>query len=139
MKEKYNLDSLRDLAVPEAPSWWPMAPGLVFLLVLVLWSALCFSVAFYQKYKAAAYRRAGVSLLVNVKTVRELSVLLKRVALVSFERESVASLYGKEWVEFLQQSCAGVKLDALASIDGAELSNSLRIQAKLWIKEHKKC
>jgi hypothetical protein len=32
-----------------------------------------------------------------------------------------------------------VKLDALASIDGAELSNSLRIQAKLWIKEHKKC
>jgi len=139
MKEKYDLDSLRDLVMPEAPGWWPMAPGLVFLLVLVLWLALCFTVAYYQKYKAAAYRRAGVSLLDGVKTVRELSVLLKRVALVSFERESVASLYGKEWVAFLQQSCTGVKLDELESADEGELSSSLRMQAKRWIKEHKKC
>mgnify|MGYP001589818686 CR=1 FL=1 len=136
---KYDLDSLREIVVPDAPSWWPMAPGLVFLLVLVSWLVLCLGFTFYQRYKANAYRRAGIALLENVQSMRELSVLLKRVALVSFDRESVASLYGEQWVKFLQQSCGGVQLNELVTPEDSELSNGLRRQAKRWIKEHREC
>ena len=130
-----SLNDLRDLALPTEPSWWPLAPGLSFLLVLLLWGALCWAVVFYRKYQAHAYRRVGLALLADVFTVRELSELLKRVALVGFERETVASLYGKEWAEFLQQSCAGVWMKELQN--SGEVSPDLRKQAGRWIKQHK--
>ena len=99
----------------------------------------CFGIAFLRKYKANAYRRAGIALVENAKTARELSVILKRVALVSFDRESVASLYGKEWIKFLNASCAGVDLVELESSGRSELNQGLRSQGKRWIKEHKVC
>jgi hypothetical protein len=133
--ETPSLNDLRDLVLPTEPSWWPLAPGLSFLLVLLLWVALCWAVIFYRKYQARAYRRAGLALLADAVTVRELSELLKRVALVGFERETVASLYGKEWAEFLQQSCAGVEMKEL--LNSGEVSPHLRRQAGRWIKQHK--
>ena len=133
--ETPSLNDLRDLVLPTEPSWWPLAPGLSFLLVLLLWVALCWAVIFYRKYQARAYRRAGLALLADAVTVRELSELLKRVTLVGFERETVASLYGKEWAEFLQQSCAGVEMKEL--LNSGEVSPHLRRQAGWWIKQHK--
>lgn len=137
--EEYTLNNLRDLMLPEAPSWWPLAPGLSFLLVLLLWVVLCCAFAYFRSYQSAAYRRAGIDLLASAGTVREVSILLKRVALVSFDRETVASLYGKQWVEFLQESCAGVQLGELASTADTEASPSLRKQAEKWMRGHKQC
>ncbi len=133
----YTINNLRDLSLPEAPQWWPLAPGLVFLLVLVAWIGLCFGLRCYQKYKSRAYRRAGLALLTQVLTVHELSVLLKRVALAAYEREQVASLYGKEWITFLEEHCQGVQLGALNS-DG-NVSVFLKEQASTWIRKHTIC
>ena len=134
-----SLNDLRDIVMPEAPSWWPLAPGLGFLLILVLWVALCCAFAFFRSYQSAAYRRAGIALLASAGSVREVSILLKRVALVSFDRETVASLYGKQWVKFLQESCAGVQLGDLELPTDSKVSQRLRKQAKKWMRGHKQC
>lgn len=133
----YTINNLRDLSMPEAPLWWPLAPGLSFLLVLIAWLGLCLGFRSYQKYKASAYRRAGLALLAEDLTVHELSVLLKRVALAAYEREQVASLYGEEWITFLENSCEGVQLGALSA--GENVSPALREQASTWIRNHRVC
>jgi hypothetical protein len=133
----YTINNLRELSLPEAPLWWPLAPGLSFLLVLLAWIGLCLGFRFYQKYNSRAYRRAGLALLSEARTAHELSVVLKRVALAAYEREQVASLYGGEWISFLEKSCLGVQLSALSSEDN--VSAALREQASIWIRNHREC
>ena len=130
-----DIHQLRDVAVPEVPPLWPLAPGLNLLLCCLLWGLLCAAWWVYQRRKASAYRRAGIILLEQSQSLRELSAVLKRVAMVSYGREAVASLYGAEWVEFLHRGCAGVDLQAL--VEGEEINAPLRCDAAKWIRQHR--
>ncbi|MGJ8672778.1 DUF4381 domain-containing protein [Rubritalea sp.] len=134
--ENLSLNDLRDFSEPLSPSWWPLAPGLVFALLLSAWVILCLGWWWLQKRKASAYRRAGLALLEEATTLRDLSVVLKRVAMVSFGREQVASLYGAEWVSYLEASCSGVSLEPLTDASAQAVSADVRKQASKWIKEH---
>ena len=134
--EPYSLSSLHDIIVPEPVSWWPLAPGVWVLLgvatvvVLVLtWRAL-------RSWRTNAYRRAGLALLTDAGTAHDISVILKRVALAAFPREQVASLYGTEWIAFLNQTCPQADLSSLLTdpSDGV----GLRSRARLWITRHSK-
>jgi hypothetical protein len=132
-----QLEDLRDLAVPETPGIFPLAPGLVFLLVILGWLLLCAAWWIYQQRNATAYRRAGIALAKGAASVRELSVVLKRVAMVSYGREAVASLYGEEWVRYLENGCSGVNLKSIGDASQQPVSNELRGDALKWIKEHR--
>lgn len=133
-----SLNDLRDVAQAVAPSWWPLAPGLVFLLSLLSCLALWGLLQRSLRYRARAYRRAGIQLLASAQTQREVSVILKRVAIVSYGREKVASLYGLDWVEFLNAGCRGVQLDELADAHHQAVGNQLRQQAATWMKGHRR-
>lgn len=135
--ETLDLNDLREFALPASPSWWPLAPGLIFVLILVVWILLCVAWLVFQKRKQSAYRRAGVALLKEAESVRAISVVLKRVAIVSFGREAVAALYGEEWVHYLEERCAGVQLQPLAQSSDEAVDADLRMQATKWIKEHR--
>ena len=110
-----NPDSLplHGIHLPEPVGWWPLAPGwwivggLVYLLLLagVVWlwrrqhsqpqgtgSALT---QLEQLQRHYAQQPAAL--------VRELSVLLRRVAINQYGRERVSGLTGNAWVEFLDQ------------------------------------
>jgi len=136
--EQYSLSNLRDIVLPHAPGLWPLAPGawvamgiLAAVLLVICWLWL-------TSHKRNAYRRAGQLLLNNVKTVHDISVLLKRVALAVFPREQVASLYGIDWVDFLKQTCPEShfsETDLTASSDEAD--NELIKQAGYWIRHHR--
>lgn len=113
-----SLQNLHDIVVPEAVSWWPLAPGWyvvgAFLVILLLW----LGIRWIRRYRANRYRRAALSALSSIErdarsrqdpwgTLAEVAELLKRVALAAFPREVVAELSGDAWWSFLNEAGGG--------------------------------
>jgi hypothetical protein len=89
-------------------------------------------------WKADGYRRAGISLLTKSTTVRDVSIVLKRVALAAFPREDVASLYGKDWARFLRDTGTQEDLSEIETSDSnAPATRELIDRAASWIKYHR--
>lgn len=102
---------LRDIHLPEAISWWPLAWG--WWLLLVLGCAALFGVWWwwrgqrrrYQRLDSASYALMRLQQkypLDSPELLRELSVLLRRIAISQYGRE-ISGLTGKAWLEFLNQ------------------------------------
>ncbi|MEM7279622.1 MAG: DUF4381 domain-containing protein [Pseudomonadota bacterium] len=101
---------LRDIHLPEAIGFLPLASGLATLLVLAGLSLL--GVVFVHFLRKGRYRRAAFRELklleVDYKQsanaselVRGLSTLLRRAALLKHPRDQFASIHGEQWLEFL--------------------------------------
>jgi len=113
-----NLSDLRDIVEPATVGWWPLAPGMVLLIMLLmLWMGTA-CILWWWRWQQNAYRREAVGELAAIKDrirseqnrtqgLRELSSLLKRVALAAYPRAKVAALYGKDWIDFLDAQAAG--------------------------------
>jgi hypothetical protein len=109
-----SLSNLRDIVEPAGITWWPPAPGVVLLAVLILlWTAVA-ALLWWRNRQRNAYRRAALHDLAAIGVrlrspqtrtdgIRQLSVLLKRVALAAYPRADVASLTGNKWIAFLDQ------------------------------------
>jgi len=157
-----SLTNLRDIVEPAAITWWPPASGLVLLCILFLLWATVAALLWWRNWQRNAYRRAALHDLtaigdrmrsVQTRTlgIRELSVLLKRVALAAYPRAAVASLTGNKWIAFLDQHIGGdlfikgpgqVLATAMAEPNpGADLTDSDCdgiIQAvRRWITRHR--
>jgi hypothetical protein len=136
--ESYSLSNLRDIVVPDAPAFWPPAPGMWVALVLVVLALLFALWRVYTTGNRNAYRRAGLLLLGDAKTAHDVSVIMKRVALAAFPREQVASLYGEEWVAFLRTTCPRGRFPETITTDaGAEPDPALVALAGTWIRQHR--
>jgi Domain of unknown function (DUF4381) len=107
--------ALKDIHLPDAISWWPPAIGW-WLLVLLIPTLLVFSYWLYKRLtrktalKTAKRTLAAIKLnteLDNTQKLRELSILLRRVAVSLAPRTEVASLTGYLWLAFLDQSLSG--------------------------------
>ena len=138
MDEALSLAGLHDIVAPTSPPLWPPAEGFWALLLLL---AVILVSAWRQRRLAQrrnAYRKAGLSLLKQADSVHDVSVTLKRVALAAWPREQVASLYGREWVEFLNSHCRGSRFDE-HSWDNPETTADKVLQKKAahWIRRHR--
>jgi len=110
-----DLSQLRDIHLPERVSWWPPAPGWwlpatfgVLLLALALYLV--------RRPRQNRWRRAALAQWQRLRAdwttgdidgataARELSVLLRRVALARFPRHQVAALSGEAWLAFLDSA-----------------------------------
>ena len=157
-----SLNNLRGIIEPAGIPWWPPAPGLVLLgMLILLWTAFALML-WWRRWQRNAYRRAALQELVAIEErirysqtrtegIRQLSVLLKRVALVAYPRMAVASLAGDRWSAFLDRqigddtfSIGHSKVLAMAMVDpnpGAYLTTSdcqRLIQAvRRWINDHR--
>ncbi len=106
---------LKDIHLPDAISWWPPAIGWWFLIVLIP-TFLVFSYWLYKRLtRKTSLKTAKKALLAiklnveldNTQKLRELSILLRRVAVSLAPRAEVASLTGQSWLAYLDQSLTG--------------------------------
>ena len=115
-----ELTQLRDIHLPTPVGWWPLAPGWYGLAILVLVIVLILVFYISRSYLNGRAKRQALCLLTNYEqqhqrlpnsqiTTARISELLKRVALVYFPREDVASLQGERWLAFLNKT--GKRLD----------------------------
>ncbi|VGO18420.1 DUF4381 domain-containing protein [Pontiella sulfatireligans] len=127
-----SILDLNDIVEPDAVGAWPLAPALTAFLVLVLAGVLGVVILTALRWHSAAYRREALRLLSEASTPGEIMVLLKRVALAGWPRETVAPLHGDEWINFLNDCCPRSSFKA-----DAELA-ALSAQAALWIQHHRR-
>ena len=105
---------LRDLHLPDAIGWWPLAPGWWGVIVLLLigvgwllqkaWQRRRFNAP--RRYALRELERAEAEYLKHGSAVtlgRQVSELLRRTMLAYAPRHEVAGLTGESWLKWLDQ------------------------------------
>lgn len=149
-----SLAQLKDIHLPSPIGWWPLAPGWYVLIILVLFLAIIVAYYIYKRHRNAQAKNQALLLLNNYQKQYEhepngaqasacISELLRRVALVYYPREQVASLHGEEWLKFLNKTGKGIDfnlvkellLDAPFKTTETMSLKPLFDTAQLWIKQ----
>jgi hypothetical protein len=145
---------LNDIHAAPPPEFWPPAPGW-WMLAIILLSVL----AFIYWYLLITWRQRRKQVLIlneldhlsstsTEELATQVSNLLRRVSLMCFPRQEVASLNGKAWLKFLDRTGGdgnftdGVGnvlatapyalVDSTAEID----KDALKKLARKWIKQN---
>ena len=106
---------LKDIHLPEAIGWWPPAIGWWLLAVLIPLSIALLYWIYKRLTRKTAIKTAKKNLadikenpaLDNNQKLRELSMLIRRVAISVNPRTEAASLTGRQWLAFLDSSVTG--------------------------------
>ena len=123
---------------------WSVLAGMLFIALSVLAYFLI------RQYRRNRYRREALAELeklpLNTEQLPGILSLLKRTAIQAFGRESVADLYGKAWLGFLEKTGKNIDLlryeqelsDALYKEKplSDDVYRSVRSQAMKWIQTH---
>ena len=110
-----NSNSIGELMEPEPIGFSFGAPGWTILLMVFIAVLLMYGLWEFYQYKKNKYRRLAIEELSLIDLMQGesgfivLSIvsLLKRLALTAYGREEVASVYGKQFVSFLQTKVRG--------------------------------
>ncbi|MFQ6573915.1 DUF4381 domain-containing protein [Pseudomonas sp. UM16] len=110
-----NIDQLQELALPTPPfSYAPQTWGWLLLLLVVVVLLSCWGISYWRRWQRNRYRREALVYLdglehnltdtsQRLQALRELPVLLKRVALSMNAAAPAASLSAGQWQGFLAQ------------------------------------
>ena len=124
--------------------------GWQILGVVLLLGFMTAVIIWFRNYRRNAYRRAAlqaISRYENQAMVPEkIMIVLKRCAIHAFGRVKTAHLFGKEWLQFLEESGKDVRLahleqDIHQSLYGnqpisPEVGKELILNARKWINSH---
>lgn len=109
---------LRDLHLPGAIGWWPLAPGWWMLIVLAVFGLLYLLYKAYLGWRSNRPRRIALRELKKlhsdyrrgldaISLSKQLSQLLRRAMLAYASRDEVAGLTGQNWLEWLDRGLEG--------------------------------
>jgi len=109
------LAQLRDIHVPQAISWWPLAVGWYMLIFLSLLVIVGLTIWSYNYWRMNRPRREVLEKLGKLKQqyareedrvaiAVEISTLLRRATLAMFPRSEVANLQSEAWLQFLDNT-----------------------------------
>ena len=156
-----SLQNLNDIVLPGVVGWWPLASGWYYLIGILLVVSAWFIYSAIRSWNRNRYRRAALQQLQLLAKhienteqrdagLRQVPVLLKRTALSVYPRSQLASLTGRNWLDFLNSkvssasftdSTAGL-LDKLSYSVGdlntvdAKSADELLNACKHWLKHH---
>jgi hypothetical protein len=111
------LAQLKDIHLPNAVSWWPLALGWWIVLMIGV-GLLLAGVYFYRRWQRKSPQELiiaqSLQLFHALQTqsltpkvfIMELSELLRRTALSLYGRKTIANLAGDDWLQFLNQKGA---------------------------------
>ncbi|QDT48354.1 hypothetical protein Pan258_23960 [Symmachiella dynata] len=142
-----SLDRLHDIVVPPPVPWWPPAPGWYVLFALLVALLFFFTIRAWQKWRANAYRRAALRELETAHTAAAVSEILRRTALVTTPRTTLAGLSGPQWTEWLathsptplpQQVGELLANEIYRDADEPHDVEALRHYATNWIRHHQR-
>lgn len=142
------LVQLKDIHLPDAVSWWPLAPGYYLLLALCIGVSLWAWFALQKRHKQHAAKKAALVLLSqltpdSIQIAVEVNSLLKRAAMSYVSREKIASLDGNAWYEWIdsalpadKQGKIGPLLDKRYQATGPNIAEAtvLLAIAKCWLE-----
>ena len=150
-----DLDSpeLASIYEPEPIGFSFDAPGWYGLGILLIGLLLYFLVRFIISYQKSAYRREAVKTLVGIDQtqledkdkMKEVLVVLKLVAIKTYGRDKVASLYGMEWLKFLEETGKTTSFSGFSEVVGEMVYsancrtldiNQFITISKNWIRTH---
>ncbi len=112
MNAQDPLAQLKDIQLPEPVSCWPPAPGW-WILAIIFMGLIAFSIWKFLQYKhQQQYRKTAAHLLAQAKTLfsknndvkaylQTLAEILRRTALTAYSEQSIESLQGDAWLQFL--------------------------------------
>ncbi len=109
------LDQLADIHLPDAVSWWPLAPGWWALLALLAIALIVFFL-WRHRTKKNHYRKLAQQELDSAYSnyqntqnttafLHDVSVLLRRTALTAYPKTFNASIKGQAWLDWLDGVC----------------------------------
>lgn len=115
MNPQDPLAQLRNLASPDAVTFWPPAPGWWLLAILLCVSLVLLIRKMKKRRVARAYRKEAMSELEThwqqflaskdaLLYLQTLAEILKRTALSGFPATGAASASGEKWLSFLDSS-----------------------------------
>ncbi|MBT8086672.1 MAG: DUF4381 domain-containing protein [Gammaproteobacteria bacterium] len=105
---------LRDLHLPDAVGWWPLAPGWWLMLALLAAAFGFVAIQVYRRWRRNAPRRYALKELKRCESEylshrnpvllgKQLSSLLRRGMLAYAPRAEIAGLTGAAWLEWLDR------------------------------------
>ncbi|HED16994.1 MAG TPA: DUF4381 domain-containing protein [Gammaproteobacteria bacterium] len=105
---------LRDIHLPVEPGFWPPAPGWWILAVLLLALLAWVGWIAVRRYHLHRSRQRILAMLGELEQeannnttperIAQISILLRRLALMRYPRQRVAALTGADWLSFLDES-----------------------------------
>lgn len=109
-----DLLPLRDIHLPDAVGWWPLAPGWWALITLAIAGLVYLLYRQYLKWRFNAARRIALAELARIRGAydegrdalavsKELSELLRRAMLAYARRGEMAGLTGERWLAWLDR------------------------------------
>ena len=152
MNEEFNglnlvelIDLLED--VPEPPPI-PLTPQTAGWVVLGLVSAVLIAYLArwaVRRYRAHAYRRAALREMTHGGEDPAIAAtILRRAALSAYPRDQVASLFGADWLAFLDRNFPGSgfadgpgQIFAAAPFHECRSDQKAKTLARDWIKRHR--
>lgn len=141
---------IHDLYEPPAVPFSFDAPGWYILGGILAIAAILLTIDRVRRYIKNGYRRDALHELDILEHASELFphlfVVLKKTAMHAFGREQVASLYGEEWLAFLEKTGVKVRLTAYREVIlpavyagnpiEPEIREKILSNAKTWVKTH---
>jgi hypothetical protein len=118
------LQNLKDVHLPDAIGYWPLAVGwyvVIGLCLLLIFGTTIFVIQYRRKTKA---QRLAIKRLKEIEvsyrdamdasaTAYQLNMLLKQVSFAYFPRAAIAPLFGEPWLQFLGEPEWGKQLSEL--------------------------
>jgi len=144
---KQPLDQLKDIHLPEPVHNYPIAFGWWLLLACLLISIIYFVIKWQRRRRLSKAKRLALSQLKNATDADQIVTLLKWAAFQYFPRQQIASLHGKQLLDFLKLKlidkhqekfltlCAEQLNNKYQVNQNVELNNTLKQAAQFWLSE----